>query len=572
MNARTFLILALAFSVLMGGTAPSPLQRADIQRDLNALTRRGFAGHMVESETIELIDRSSGEKRAKNLQEPSEAKIRSWAAERGIPILEVDPNGIDTNAYAGRYNPWTSVPLGNGIGVPLVVGDLNSNHQPDIYGRYIDTLLTDYQTRVYEIDSAGGVLACFQYVPRPGISRLLIDADGDSLREVVWSMIGVASGYEQPSYDSLPSYPSYAHDMYYLNSSSGFTGIYMGNLDCDGLTDFLYQGSEPDPNDTNLAIAKTFVAEFAPPLQTFVRVWSTQLGPGGGAAGFSVGDFDSDGKIEFVATRGLSGRVYVAENTGDNQYAVVWQDSTPFVNLYYHGSGDVDNDAKIEFFTGATMSNGNWVLMYEADSNNTYSAKLLFHLRSGGVFAEPIYTSVDIDGDGTLELAMLVGADLYIFKSTADNRFYLWYLKREDTADGVAFYDFNGDGRMDIIVSKFGVNSQGRGWTYAPILVASNLVGVELQSSLPETIALLRSYPNPFNAQTTIEYALTKRSRVTLRVYDIVGQVVSTLCTGEQEAGRHRVAWAATNVATGLYICRLEAEASSVSHKLLLIR
>ncbi len=346
----------------------------------------------------------------------------------------------------------------------------------------------------------------------------------------------------------------------------------MGNLDGDSLTDFLYQGTEPDPNDTNIAITKTFVAEFDPALQNFVRVWSIQFGPQGGAAGFSVGDFDGDGNMEFVATRGSAGRVFVAENTGDNQYALTWQDSTPFVNFYYHGSGDVDNDGKIEFFIGATMSDGNWVLMYEADSNNAYSAKFLFHLLSGGVFAEPIYTTVDIDGDGKLELAMMVGVDLYIFKSAMDNQYYLWYLRRENTADGVAFYDFNHDGRKDFIISKFGVNSQGGGWTYADVYVASKLVSVKEYGSLPPDIQLLPNYPNPFNPQTTIEYIITKRERITLKLYNLLGQRVAILKDGEETIGKHRVTWDAAKIAAGIYFCRLETSTVSITRKLLLIR
>src|SRR5437867_583459 len=232
------------------------------------------------------------------------------------------------------------------------------------------------------------------------------------MMELVWSLAGVVSGYEQHSSESLPVYRTFAHNRLYHNSDAGPSKIYMGNLDGDSLTDFLYQGTGPDPRDSNIAISKTYVAEYDPALHNFLRVWSTQFYPGSGAAGFSLGDFDGDGKMEFVATHG-TGEVYVAENKGDNEYVLTWQDSTPFVNFYYHGSGDVDNDGKIEFFTGATM-NGNWVLVYESDSDNAYSAKFLFHLLSGGVFAEPIYTTVDLDGDGKLELAMMVGADLYV--------------------------------------------------------------------------------------------------------------------------------------------------------------
>lgn len=572
MKVTILVALALAFTLFIGGAAPSPIQSTVVQRDLKTLATRGFNSRLLNDDAIELTNPLSGDKHIKGLREPNETQIRLWAAQRGIPVLEIDPNTIDTSIYSGWYNYWTTLPLGNDIGIPLVIGDLNHNGQADVYGAYLDTLATDYEARGYELDTSGHAFLRYQYVPRPGVSRQFADADRDSLKEVVWSIAGVVSGYEQPSRDSLPIYRTFAHDRLYHNSDPGYTGIYFGDLDGDSLTDFLYEGTGPDPSDTNIAIAETFVAEFDPTLQNFKRVWSTQFGPQGGATGFSVADFDSDGSLDFVATRGSQGKVFVAENAGDNQYAVTWADSTPFVNLYYHGSGDVDNDGKVEFLTGATMSDGNWALMFEADSNNAYSAKFLFHLLSGGVFAEPIYRTLDIDGDGRLELAMLVGADLYVFNSDVDNQYYLWYLKRENTADGVAFYDFNKDGRQDFVISKFDVNSQGRGWTHADAFRASDFVGV-IEQSFPTTeFRLFPNYPNPFNPSTTIRYVTPQRSGVMLAIYNLLGQRVALLVDGDQEIGTHAVAWNAEGMPTGMYLCRLSVGGNTLVRKLLLVR
>src|SRR5437867_11340782 len=106
MKTKALFVLALGFTLLMGGTTPSPLQRADVQRDLAALTKRGFTYRMLENDLIELTDPLSGEKHLKSLREQSEEAIRSWAAARGIPILEIDPNAIDTSQYAGWYVYW----------------------------------------------------------------------------------------------------------------------------------------------------------------------------------------------------------------------------------------------------------------------------------------------------------------------------------------------------------------------------------------------------------------------------------------------------------------------------------
>ncbi len=86
--------------------------------------------------------------------------------------------------------------------------------------------------------------------------------------------------------------------------------------------------------------------------------------------------------------------------------------------------------------------------------------------------------------------------------------------------------------------------------------------GVEGLKNLPHTFGLLPNHPNPFNAETTIEYRLRRDSAVTLTVYDLNGRRVRTLSSGQQAAGRHRVVWdgksdTGTTVSSGVYVVRL---------------
>ena len=559
---RWLIALACALLTMNGAVAPDN-GITMLQQELAKLTSRGMTYRILDNNMLEIADPMTGVKQVKSLSEPNETAIRSWAASRQIPILEIDPNTIDTSRYAGWYKYWTTIPLGNSFGNPLVIGDANHNGQADVYGAYLDTLSwDDYQARLYEVDTLGRVFLRHKFVPRPGISNQFADVDKDSLVELVWSYGGIVSGYEQNAEDSLPIHRIYEHERYYHNTSSGYTAPYLGNLDGDGLTDLLYLGSGPDPNDTNIAIAKTYVAEHDPSRQSFVRVWSTQFPPGSGAYGYSVGDFDDDAKMEFVATR-PTGNVYIVENSGDNQYITTWRDSLPFVNLYYQGSGDIDDDGKLEFFAGATMSNGAWVMMYEADSNNAYSAKFLFHLLSGGLLVSPIFEAVDLDGDRKPELAMAVGSDLYVFKSDTDNSYYLSFFRREVRMEATTFHDLNYDGRMDLVASKFGVNSGGRGWFYADVYLASPLVGVKEQTQFTFMIQLLPNYPNPFNPSTNIKYDLPEALHVTLAVYDVLGRKVVELVNGRVAEGYHAVTWNAADQASGVYFARFTATATN---------
>ncbi len=95
--------------------------------------------------------------------------------------------------------------------------------------------------------------------------------------------------------------------------------------------------------------------------------------------------------------------------------------------------------------------------------------------------------------------------------------------------------------------------------------------------TLPESFELKQNYPNPFNPSTTINYQIPEAGRVTLRIYDLLGQLVTTLVDREVVAGTHSVVWAGKNergelVAAGVYIYRLEAAGVVRTKKMVLAK
>jgi hypothetical protein len=89
---------------------------------------------------------------------------------------------------------------------------------------------------------------------------------------------------------------------------------------------------------------------------------------------------------------------------------------------------------------------------------------------------------------------------------------------------------------------------------------------------LPKEFALSQNFPNPFNPSTTIKYDLPLDTRVSLKVFNILGQEVATLVNEEQKAGYRSAEWNAGNVASGVYFYRLEAGHFTQVRKMLLTK
>jgi hypothetical protein len=97
------------------------------------------------------------------------------------------------------------------------------------------------------------------------------------------------------------------------------------------------------------------------------------------------------------------------------------------------------------------------------------------------------------------------------------------------------------------------------------------------ESALPHNYHLGQNYPNPFNPVTTIEYQLPKDTYVTLRIFNITGELVKTIKNERQSAGYYKIQWNGRDengksIAGGLYLYHLKADGFSQSNKMILIR
>ena len=99
----------------------------------------------------------------------------------------------------------------------------------------------------------------------------------------------------------------------------------------------------------------------------------------------------------------------------------------------------------------------------------------------------------------------------------------------------------------------------------------------DVLAELPLAFGLANNYPNPFNPATRIPYTLTRPARVSLKIYNLLGQEVVTLVSGWEDMGTHEAIWNGLNrmgqpVASGLYFAVYSAEGKFYTRKMMMMR
>jgi minor extracellular serine protease Vpr len=106
----------------------------------------------------------------------------------------------------------------------------------------------------------------------------------------------------------------------------------------------------------------------------------------------------------------------------------------------------------------------------------------------------------------------------------------------------------------------------------AIVTTATGVSFVDPERGLAQEYELLQNYPNPFNPATTIGFSIPAKSRVSLRIFNLLGQEVALLANDDLAAGKYEVRWNPEGLASGTYFYRLQAGSYVESKKLLYLK
>lgn len=164
------------------------------------------------------------------------------------------------------------------------------------------------------------------------------------------------------------------------------------------------------------------------------------------------------------------------------------------------------------------------------------------------------------------------GIELYtIYVSEDGGEFIMWKEETTDTSalftgeDGKTYEFFSRS--VDWVENR--EELRGESDTQTKVQLATS---VEPTAEVPQQFELEQNYPNPFNPTTTIQYGLPESGNVTMEVYDMTGRRVATLVNENQRAGWHEITFDASNLASGMYIYRMQSGDFVNTRKLILVK
>ncbi len=182
-----------------------------------------------------------------------------------------------------------------------------------------------------------------------------------------------------------------------------------------------------------------------------------------------------------------------------------------------------------------------------------------------------------LDGDPVASTGKIDG----VLDTLGDRRILLengpFNLKLDNTAEVVvALVAGLGNSNLDSI-TRLKENTMSADSAYLALVAeqTGNITGISSNSAenaLPVKYSLSQNYPNPFNPSTMISYALPKSARVKIEVFNMLGEKVTTLVNGYEQAGIYKVQWDAGNLASGIYLYRFMTDKITITRKMILLK
>lgn len=424
------------------------------------------------------------------------------------------------------------------------------------------------------------------------------DVNGDGYTDIIigapYYWIGGQSGIAQAgkvyvyfggtTFDTIPDITFSPGSWYY---EFGQSVCVAGDLNGDGFNDIVVGA----PNDDYDAHGRAYIYYGGSPMADTpaVRLEGTDHFDSFGESVAGVGDVNKDGfgDILIGAPQGLkypyTGEAYLiygGQNISLGHSTLFVGDSSAHGQFgrVVAGLNDISGDSISDF--GIMADNYIKVI-----SGKDLSILLRINADSLWWAFQTIACTKDINNDGLEDFAVGIQnranqysgmLAVYLGKSVIDTMpAYIINGLGQNNYFGCSIAglgNINDSASIEIIVAEnnaFGTNGPGKVYIYS--YGHSDNVGGE-NLNYPKYFSLSQNYPNPFNPGTSIQYTVSSRQTVSLKVYDLLGREIRTLVDGVKNRGSYEVQFDGSHLASGVYFYRLKIKSGVLQKKMILLR
>jgi hypothetical protein len=293
--------------------------------------------------------------------------------------------------------------------------------------------------------------------------------------------------------------------------------------------------------------------------------------------------------IHWSGSSGLVNDTLVMSPQGNITLAAIFE-----IDSNYSNPKIVINE--VNYNSSATFNTEDWIELYNNDQIDVDISGWIFKDSDDShVFTIPQGTILEKDSfivlciDTTLFKSLFPQVNNYLgnvsFGLSGSGELIRLYDSQMQLIDSLTYDDStpwpsapDGNGSSLSLKNPDLENSLGENWAAStghgtPGNINDIFVNVDNNNQvLPTEYALLQNYPNPFNPVTIIQYSVPLISKVTLKVYDVLGNEVETLVDEIKNPGNYAVQFRANNIASGVYFYRIQADNFSATKKLILIK
>jgi hypothetical protein len=239
----------------------------------------------------------------------------------------------------------------------------------------------------------------------------------------------------------------------------------------------------------------------------------------------------------------------------------------------------MDGNGKPEIWIGGDFNSSTYggvtrIYAFESDSPGSYERVFQIDIRGLFAFTTGKMRFCDLDYDGKKDLFLANGDFVFGIKNNGVGSYYFDFIKllplidttySSQLIDRIDAADLDGDNVYEVIANHYLFFSPNVSAYYSVFHKRNKISSVDDNNiNIPNKFNLYNNYPNPFNPETKIRFIMPSEAKVSINIYNILGEEIKELINETRISGEYEITWdgadfSGSKVPSGIYLITMKA-------------